>query len=61
MPEYRMGNLLRDDFWSVWNGDRYRYCRRLVARRRGDASLGQTMCHDCTGVYPGQATRRYWG
>lgn len=26
MKEYKLGNLVSDDFWSVWNGEKYRYC-----------------------------------
>lgn len=59
MKEYKLGNLLTDDFWSVWNGERYRYCRRLIKQQKVAGKPFETMCHDCTGVYP-EGAKKYW-
>jgi len=29
--EYKMGNINQDDFSDIWNNERYRYARRLIA------------------------------
>jgi len=59
-PAYRVGNIVRDDFWSVWNGTDYRYFRRLLRTRRTVCGHRETMCHDCVGIFPENAARRYW-
>ena len=58
--EYRFGNIVDDNFWGVWNGPRYRYSRELIKRQRVGNNPVDTMCHDCTGVFPNDSTRRYW-
>lgn len=60
--EYRMGHIVQDEFWSVWNGPGYRYCRDLLRRKhRADPSgYRDTMCHDCTGVCPKPDMKLYW-
>jgi radical SAM protein with 4Fe4S-binding SPASM domain len=57
---YRMGNIVDDDFWSIWNGEKYIYCRRLVRTGKSQGNYTETMCHDCTGVYPKGETKNYW-
>lgn len=42
--EHVMGNLLKDDFFSIWNGKRYRDFRRLLNER----GRVLPMCGDCT-------------
>ncbi len=58
--EYAVGNILTDDFRRIWNGERYRYSRRVIARRRCDEPWFETMCHDCAGVFPSESAKRYW-
>lgn len=60
MTEYRVGNIVSDDFWSTWNCDKYIYCRALVRDQRPGGSCVETMCHDCVGIFPRAETRRYW-
>ena len=55
-----VGNILEDDFWKVWNGPRYSYSRELIKRQRVGTNPVDTMCHDCTGIFPDAGTRRYW-
>lgn len=59
MKEYKLGNLVTDDFWSVWNGEKYRYCRRVVKQQKVIGKPFETMCHDCTGVFP-EGSKKYW-
>ena len=59
MKEYKLGNLLSDDFWAVWNGERYRYCRRVVKHQKVIGKSFETMCHDCAGVFP-EGSKKYW-
>ncbi|MGQ3685112.1 MAG: radical SAM/SPASM domain-containing protein [Candidatus Loosdrechtia sp.] len=58
--EYRVGNIVTDDFWKTWNGESYRYCRRLLKKRKSEGQYYETMCHDCTGIYPKKETKRFW-
>lgn len=59
--DYRVANIISDDFWTIWNGDYYQYCRRLIRTQKVSGAEVQTMCHDCTGVYPaGDGVRKYW-
>jgi radical SAM protein with 4Fe4S-binding SPASM domain len=59
--DYRIGNLVTDDFWEVWNGEYYRYCRRLLREQRVPPGRFEAMCHDCTGVFPQREdVKRYW-
>lgn len=58
--DYAVGNVTQECFGRIWNGPRYRYARRLVARQRCDARWYESMCHDCTGVFPAPEARRYW-
>lgn len=60
MPEYRVGNIVCDDFWSTWNNEKYRYCRDLVRNQKSGEGYCETMCHDCVGIFPRSDTRRYW-
>ena len=57
---YRVGNIITDDFWHIWNGEKYKYCRRLVRTQTSPSNYTETMCHDCTGVYPRRETKKYW-
>lgn len=57
---YRVGNIVSDDFRTIWNGEKYRYCRRLLRTGKSGVGYTETMCHDCTGVYPRSETRHYW-
>lgn len=59
MKEYKLGNLVSDNFLSVWNGERYRYCRRVVKQQKVIGKPFETMCHDCTGVFP-EGSKKYW-
>jgi MoaA/NifB/PqqE/SkfB family radical SAM enzyme len=59
MQEYKLGNIVTDDFWTVWNGEKYRYCRRVVKTQKSTGGPFETMCHDCAGVHP-EGTKRYW-
>lgn len=58
--DYRVGNIVTDDFWTVWNGEKYRYSRKLLKTCSSGEGYCETMCHDCTGIYPREETRRYW-
>jgi radical SAM protein with 4Fe4S-binding SPASM domain len=58
--EFQVGNIVKDDFWKIWNGERYQYCRKLVKTQRSEGKYCETMCHDCTGIYPRPDTKRYW-
>lgn len=60
MREYRIGNIVTDDFWELWNGEAYRYCRALLKNQKSGDGYCETMCHDCTGIFPHQHTKRYW-
>jgi len=60
MPEYRIGNIVEDDFWSTWNSEKYQYCRSLVRDQKSGPGYCETMCHDCTGIFPRSDTKRYW-
>lgn len=57
---FRLGNIATDDFWRIWNGERYRYFRRLLRDQRVGDTWYETMCHDCTGVYPNKNAKSYW-
>jgi radical SAM protein with 4Fe4S-binding SPASM domain len=57
---YRVGNILTDDLWKIWNGPKYRYFRRLLKKRRTHKDFYETMCHDCVGIYPKQDALGYW-
>lgn len=58
--KYRVGNLVSDNFWEVWNGEKYKYNRRLLKKQKSEGLYHETMCHDCTGIYPRKETNRYW-
>lgn len=60
MREYRIGNIVTDDFWEIWNGEKYRYCRALLKNQISGDGYCETICHDCTGVFPSRDTKRYW-
>ncbi len=60
MREYRIGNIVTDDFWEIWNGEAYRYCRALLKNQQSGDGYCETICHDCTGIFPHQHTKRYW-
>jgi len=56
----RIANIARDEFWSVWNGDYYRYCRELLRNHAPVSDRYETVCHDCTGRLPEHSCQRYW-
>lgn len=59
--EYRIDNILTADFWKVWNGPYYQYSRKLLRTQRLPDGEFQTMCHDCTGIFPQRdGVRNYW-
>jgi radical SAM protein with 4Fe4S-binding SPASM domain len=58
--DYKFGNILKDSFWSVWNGPKYRYSRELIRTQQSCSDGPSTMCHDCTGVFPSPESKRYW-
>ena len=39
-----LGNILRQDFDEIWNGEKY----RMVRRQALDRKLGYTVCRNCT-------------
>lgn len=57
---YRIANIAEDEFWSVWNGDYYRYCRGLFRNRAPGSDGYETICHDCSGRLPQHCRRHYW-
>lgn len=58
--EYKVGNIVTDNFWEVWNGKKYQYNRRLIKKQKSEGQYCETMCHDCTGIFPREETKRYW-
>jgi len=36
--EFQLGNVLEEDFWDVWNGERYQELRRLLRERKSPAA-----------------------
>jgi radical SAM protein with 4Fe4S-binding SPASM domain len=57
---FKVGNIITDNFWEIWNGPKYRYFRKLLKTHRILKESYETMCHDCVGVYPNQETLSYW-
>jgi radical SAM protein with 4Fe4S-binding SPASM domain len=43
--EYSLGNILKENFWSVWNGKKYQQMRRLLRDRKCPAA-----CIGCNAV-----------
>lgn len=58
--EYKVGNIVTDNFWEVWNGKKYQYNRRLIKKQKSEGQYCETMCHDCTGIFPREETKKYW-
>jgi len=58
--DFRIGNIVTDNFWKVWNGEKYRYCRKLLKHKVDEKIYCETMCHDCTGIYPRNDTKKFW-
>ncbi|MBL4699827.1 MAG: SPASM domain-containing protein [Phycisphaeraceae bacterium] len=59
--DYRIDNILTADFWTVWNGPYYQYSRKLLRTQQIPKGEFQTMCHDCTGIFPQRdGIRNYW-
>lgn len=58
--DYSLGSVSEHDVGRIWNGPRYRYFRKLVANKKAYREWHDTMCHDCVGVFPSPAAKRYW-
>jgi radical SAM protein with 4Fe4S-binding SPASM domain len=43
--EYSMGNILKENFWDLWNGEKYQQMRKLLRNRKSPAA-----CIGCNAV-----------